>query len=63
MAAATLTYDYSASTAWLAAPETEPHPMNHDLCERHADGLRVPQGWQLQDERRRLTSIDARLAS
>jgi hypothetical protein len=45
MAAATLTYDYSASTAWLAAPETEPHPMNHDLCGR------------------RLTSIDARLAS
>jgi hypothetical protein len=26
--------------------------MTHDLCERHADGLSVPRGWQLRDRRK-----------
>ncbi len=25
--------------------------MRYDLCADHADGLRVPQGWALQDRR------------
>ena len=29
----------------------EAHPMVHDLCALHADGLSVPRGWSLCDER------------
>lgn len=29
----------------------EAHPMVHDLCRAHAEGLRVPRGWELRDER------------
>ena len=29
----------------------ESHPMVHDLCALHADGLSVPRGWSLSDER------------
>ncbi len=25
--------------------------MVHDLCRAHAEGLRVPRGWELHDER------------
>jgi hypothetical protein len=31
------------------APEA--HPMVHDLCRTHSEGLRVPRGWELLDER------------
>lgn len=47
---ATLTYDYARRTATvdhLAAP----HPMQYDLCERHAERLSVPNGWSLVDRR------------
>lgn len=50
-AAATLTYDYANRTAWLDHLAGEAHPMNHDLCAHHADGLSVPRGWQLDDRR------------
>jgi hypothetical protein len=50
-AAATLTYDYEARTAWIELLAGELHPMAYDLCERHADALRVPRGWALQDRR------------
>jgi hypothetical protein len=49
-AAATLTYDYAGRTAWLDR-FVEPHPMSHDLCDRHAAGLTVPVGWRLDDRR------------
>jgi hypothetical protein len=52
-AAATLTYDYSARSVWLDNLATERDPMRYDLCADHAGGLRVPQGWQLDDQRRR----------
>lgn len=50
-ASATLTFDYGARTAWLEGLHPEAHPMRHDLCAEHADGLRVPQGWALQNRR------------
>jgi len=63
VAAATLTYDYAARTAWLDHAPAEGHPMSHDLCEPHADTLRVPRGWSLQDRRGALPFIRASLAS
>jgi hypothetical protein len=51
VASATLTYDYAARTAWVELLGVEAHPMAYDLCTAHADGLRVPQGWALQDRR------------
>jgi hypothetical protein len=50
-AVATLTYHYANRTAWVERLSPEPHPMTHDLCERHADNLSVPQGWRLEDRR------------
>lgn len=50
-ASATLTYDYAARTAWVELLGHEAHPMAYDLCTDHADALRVPQGWALQDRR------------
>jgi len=40
---------------WLESLSPEPHPMTHDLCDRHADRLSVPNGWRLED--RRLGSV------
>lgn len=50
-ASATLTYDYSARTAWVESLGSEAHPMRYDLCAQHANALRVPEGWALQDRR------------
>ncbi len=50
-ASATLTYDYSARTAWVESLQAEAHPMRYDLCAQHAGALRVPEGWALQDQR------------
>ena len=48
----TLTYQYSHAQVWLddLAPERDPHA--YDLCDRHADRLTAPQGWQVRDRRR-----------
>ncbi len=59
-ATATLTYHYGAQAAWLERLSTEAHPMTHDLCEAHADGLSVPRGWSLED-RRVVAPLAARL--
>ena len=50
-AAATLTYRYDLSAAWIddLTPEREPH--DYDLCERHAARCSAPHGWQLADRR------------
>jgi hypothetical protein len=50
-ASATLTYDYANRTAWVERLNDEAHPMRYDLCTAHADSMRVPQGWALQDRR------------
>ena len=51
-ASTTLSYDYPAGTVWIDGLADESHPMTHDLCERHADSLSVPRGWQLRDRRK-----------
>ena len=51
LATATLSYDYANATVWLEALAAEAHPMVHDLCDRHAARLSVPQGWELVDRR------------
>jgi hypothetical protein len=51
-AVATLSYAYADGTVWLEDLVAESHPMVHDLCALHADNVRVPRGWELQDERR-----------
>jgi hypothetical protein len=50
-AAATMTYGYTARTAWLDELEDDRTPAGYDLCADHADRLRVPQGWELADRR------------
>jgi hypothetical protein len=50
-ATATLMYDYAGQTVWLEPLNPEAHPMRYDLCTEHADNLRVPKGWILQDQR------------
>jgi hypothetical protein len=52
-ASATLTYDYANRTAWVEPLGSDAHPMQYDLCTNHADTLRVPNGWALQDRRLR----------
>ena len=50
-AAVTLTYQYAHAQVWLdvLAPEREPHA--YDMCDRHANRLTAPQGWQVRDRR------------
>jgi hypothetical protein len=50
-AVATLSYAYADGVVVLDDLAAEAHPMVHDLCRAHAEGLRVPRGWELQDER------------
>ncbi|HPU38592.1 MAG TPA: DUF3499 family protein [Microthrixaceae bacterium] len=50
-AVATLSYAYADGVVWLEDLVSEAHPMIHDLCAMHADGVRVPRGWELRDER------------
>ncbi len=51
LAAATLSYHYETATVWVEHLHAEGHPMTHDICLRHADGMVVPQGWALEDVR------------
>lgn len=48
---ATLAYAYSDGVVWLEDLAPEAHPMVHDLCDLHADTVRVPRGWELRDQR------------
>lgn len=50
-AVATLSYAYADGIVVLEDLAAEAHPMVHDLCRAHAEGLRVPRGWELHDER------------
>ncbi len=47
----TLTYQYQRSQVWLDDLTAERDPHRYDLCERHADALRAPQGWWVEDRR------------
>lgn len=46
-AVATLTYDYSDSTAVLGPLATYAEPHSYDLCESHAERLSAPRGWEV----------------
>lgn len=50
-AAVTLTYQYSHAQVWLDDLTAERDPHAYDLCDRHADRLTAPQGWQIRDRR------------
>lgn len=50
-AVATLSYAYAESLVVLEDLAPESHPMVHDLCRLHAEGLSVPRGWELRDDR------------
>ncbi len=47
----TLTYQYAHAQVWLDALSAERDPHSYDLCDRHADRLTAPQGWQVRDRR------------
>lgn len=44
---ATLTYVYSDCTAVLGPLATASEPHCYDLCERHAERLTAPRGWDV----------------
>ena len=46
-ATATLTYVYADSMAVLGPLSLSAEPHSYDLCERHAERLSAPQGWQV----------------
>ena len=46
-AIATLTYDYPDAMAVLGPLALRHEPGTYDLCERHAERLSAPQGWQV----------------
>lgn len=46
-AVATLTYDYGDSMAVVGPLSVIVEPHGYDLCERHAERLSAPQGWQV----------------
>ena len=50
-ATASLSYRYGERAAWLEDLLPEPEPSAHDLCPAHAEALRVPVGWTLDDRR------------
>jgi hypothetical protein len=50
-ATTTLSYDYAGRTVWLDPLLDDDHPARHDLCDRHANRLSVPNGWRLENRR------------
>ena len=62
-AAVTLTYQYGRALVWLDDLTFDREPHAYDLCERHGARLSVPNGWRLEDRRRRgVVTIASRLA-
>jgi hypothetical protein len=49
-AAATFSFDSGTCTVWLDLPSLGV-PRAGDLCDRHAESLTPPRGWQLDDRR------------
>jgi Protein of unknown function (DUF3499) len=50
-AAAILTYDSAAQTAYLYSVDDPSTRAPGDLCERHVNRLVIPRSWQLDDRR------------
>jgi hypothetical protein len=53
-ATVTLSYQYARSLVWLDDLSAERDPHTYDLCEMHADRLKPPSGWHLEDRRHRV---------
>lgn len=60
---AVLTYDYAQRTAWLDDVGGAPQGTTWLLCITHADSLRVPVGWELEDRRSEVVTLRSPLAS
>ena len=50
-AVVTLTYHYAHAQVWLDQLSLERDPHAYDLCDRHAERLTAPRGWQVRDRR------------
>lgn len=50
---ASCAYNYAERLAWITELRPERDPSFYDLCPDHAAGLRVMNGWTLQDHRAR----------
>lgn len=61
-AAAGLTYQYASRIAWLDSLDAEDDPNVMDLCSTHADSLKVPVGWALEDRRTPIIPLRAPIA-
>ena len=61
-AVAILAYDYRESTAWLDDIGSAPDGSHLPLCITHADRLRVPMGWRLEDRRTAVIGVRAKFA-
>jgi hypothetical protein len=59
-AVATLSYQYARSLAWLEDLSDERDPHCYDLCDRHTTRLSVPNGWRVEDRRRRRLALAGR---
>ena len=40
-----MSYDYAARVVFVGRMAPTQHPALYDLCARHANDLRLPQGW------------------
>ena len=60
---AVLTYDYAQRIAWLDDLGGAPLGTTWLLCLNHADSLRVPVGWELDNRRADVIAIRSTLAS
>ena len=50
-ATSTLTYQYGERAVWVDDLTDVRDPHGYDLCDPHAQGLKVPAGWSLHDRR------------
>jgi hypothetical protein len=54
---ATVTYHYGTQAAWIDPLSAERDPHGYDMCTRHAERLRPPRGWALDDRRARAIAV------
>jgi Protein of unknown function (DUF3499) len=52
-----VTYHYGTQAAWVDPLSAERDPHSYDMCARHAERLRTPQGWALDDRRVRAIAV------
>jgi hypothetical protein len=50
-AVASCAFSYAERMVWIAPLRSDPDPSFYDLCGEHAETLRVPRGWSLDDTR------------